>query len=55
MQFRRDSRLLTVTRPEAEQLVTRYLVWNDTKGRLEEVASLASVLPERCRPAAGTS
>jgi len=54
VQFRRDSRLLTVTRPEAEQLVTRYLVWNDTKGRLEEVASLASALPERCRPATGT-
>lgn len=54
VQFRRDSRLLTVTRQEGEQLVTRYLVWNDTKGRLEEVASLASALPERCRPATGT-
>ena len=54
VQFRRDSRLLTVTRPEAEQLVTRYLVWSDVKGRLEEVASLASALPERCRPATGT-
>lgn len=51
VQFRRDSRLLTVTRQEGEQLVTRYLVWNDPKGRLEEVASLASALPERCRPA----
>lgn len=54
VQFRRDSRLLTVTRQEGEQLVTRYLVWNDTKNRLEEVASLASALPERCRPATGT-
>lgn len=54
VQFRRDSRLLTVTRQEGEQLVTRYLVWNDAKGRLEEVASLASALPERCRPANGT-
>lgn len=54
VQFRRDSRLLTVTRQESEQLVTRYLVWNDTKGRLEEVASLSSALPERCRPAHGT-
>lgn len=54
VQFRRDSRLLTVTRQEGDQLVTRYLVWNDTKGRLEEVASLANALPERCRPATGT-
>ena len=47
--YRRDSRLLTVTRQEGEQLVTRYLVWDDGRSRLEEVASLSSALPERCR------
>ena len=49
VQFRRDSRLLTVTRQEGEQLVTRYLVWDDSRVRLEEVATLSSALPERCR------
>ena len=49
IQFRRDSRLLTVSRQEGEQWVTRYLVWDEAKARLEEVASLSSALPERCR------
>lgn len=51
LQFRRDSRLLTRTAPEADQLVTRYFVWDGETARLRSVATLASDLPERCAPA----
>lgn len=48
VQFRRDSRLLTITQREGEQRVTRYLVWNDATDRLESVATLSSSAPSRC-------
>jgi len=51
LQFRRDSRLLLVTGVSANQRVTRYFAWDPESGQLRLVASLASVLEERCAPA----
>jgi hypothetical protein len=48
LQYRRDSRLLTRTAREGDQLVTRYFVWDGENARLRGVATLASTLPERC-------
>jgi hypothetical protein len=48
LQYRRDSRLLTLTARDGEQLVTRYYVWDGEDGRLRSVAQLASTLGERC-------
>ena len=48
--FRRDSRLLTVTARDGEQLVTRYYVWDGDSGALRAVATLANALKERCVP-----
>jgi hypothetical protein len=48
LQYRRDSRLLTRTARDADQLVTRYFVWDGEAARLRSVATLASGLPERC-------
>jgi hypothetical protein len=48
LQYRRDSRLLTRTSRDADQLVTRYFVWDGEAARLRSVAMLASGLPERC-------
>ena len=56
LQFRRDSRLLTHTAREGNQLVTRYFLWDGEAARLRSLATLASDLPERCaepRAAAG--
>ena len=50
LQFRRDSRLLTVTARDGEQLVTRYYVWDGESGTLRVVATLANALKERCVP-----
>ena len=50
LQFRRDSRLLTVTARTGEQLVTRYYVWDGDSGALRAVATLANALKERCVP-----
>jgi hypothetical protein len=50
LQFRRDSRLLTVTSRERDRLLTRYFVWDTGRGVLRLVASLASDLNERCVP-----
>lgn len=49
VQFRRDSRLLTLTRQEGDQLVTRYLVWSEAQNRFETLTTLTSVAPERCQ------
>ncbi|MEI8296728.1 MAG: hypothetical protein WCH32_01775 [Pseudomonadota bacterium] len=46
--FRRDSRLLTVTGRDRNELVTRYYVWDADSGMLRPVAALASALGERC-------
>lgn len=54
LQFRRDSRLLTRTAREGEQLVSRYLVWDGEAARLRSVATLTSDLPERCTAPAAT-
>ena len=51
LQFRRDSRLLLVTGVSGKQRVTRYFAWDPESGQLRLVASLASVLEERCAPA----
>ena len=48
--FRRDSRLVTVTGRDKQELVTRYYVWDADRGLLRHVASLASALDERCQP-----
>jgi hypothetical protein len=48
LQFRRDSRLLTVTGREGDQLVTRYYAWEGEALRLHLVATLANRLDERC-------
>jgi hypothetical protein len=48
LQYRRDSRLLTRTARDSDQLVTRYFVWDGEAARLRSVATLASGLPERC-------
>ncbi len=53
LQYRRDSRLLTLTAREGDQLVTRYYVWDGESGRLRAVATLASAIDARCAPAAG--
>lgn len=50
LQFRRDSRLLTVTGSEKSELVTRYYVWDADAGVLKLVAALSSALVERCTP-----
>jgi hypothetical protein len=50
LQFRRDSRLLTVTAREGEQLVTHYYVSDGDSGALRAVATLANALKERCVP-----
>ena len=50
LQFRRDSRLLTVTGSEKSELVTRYYVWDAETGILKLVAALSSALVERCAP-----
>ncbi|HXQ32093.1 MAG TPA: hypothetical protein VN790_09040 [Steroidobacteraceae bacterium] len=50
LKFRRDSRLLTVTGQEGDQLMTRYFVWDADSGTLRRVASLASAVSERCVP-----
>lgn len=42
LQFRRDSRLLTVTGSEKSELVTRYFVWDAETGVLKPVAALSS-------------
>ncbi len=49
--FRRDSRLLTVTGREHNELVTHYYVWDTDAGTLRQVAALASALGERCATA----
>ncbi len=51
LQYRRDSRLLIRTAQDAEQLVTRYFVWDGEGARLRSVATLASDLPARCATA----
>jgi hypothetical protein len=48
LQYRRDSRLLTRTARDGDQLVTRYFVWDGEAARLRGVATLASGLAERC-------
>ena len=48
LQFRRDSRLLTVTGSEKSELVTRYFVWDADSGVLKPVAALSSALGEGC-------
>lgn len=48
--FRRDSRLVTVTGREQNELVTHYYVWDADGGQLRLAASLASALDERCAP-----
>jgi hypothetical protein len=48
LQYRRDSRLITITAREAEQLVTRYYVWDGEAARLTLVATLASGIGTRC-------
>ncbi len=48
LQFRRDSRLLTVTGISGTQQVTRYFAWDAEGGALRLVASLARPLDERC-------
>jgi hypothetical protein len=52
LQFRRDSRLLTVTGRDGDQLLTRYFVWEPDSGALRLAASLASAVSERCGPVA---
>ena len=47
LEFRRDSRLLTVTTPEGAQLLTRYFIWDADGGTLRAIASLAR-LSARC-------
>jgi hypothetical protein len=54
LQFRRDSRLLTLTARDGDQLVTRFYVWDGENGRLRTVAQLANTLRERCVAAPGT-
>jgi hypothetical protein len=49
VQYRRDSRLITVTAREGQELVTRYYVLDPQSHRLHLLASLASALEERCR------
>jgi hypothetical protein len=49
VQYRRDSRLLTVSAPDGAQFTTRYFVWDAEAGLLRQIASLASV-SERCVP-----
>jgi hypothetical protein len=49
LQFRRDSRLLTVSAPEGAQFMTRYFVWDAESGVLRQIGTLASV-SERCVP-----
>jgi hypothetical protein len=51
LQFRRDSRLLTVTGANGHERVTRYFVWDADAGTLRLVASLASALGAGCTPA----
>ena len=51
LQFRRDSRLLTVTGLSGMQRVTRYFAWDPESGALRLVVSLASALEERCAAA----
>jgi hypothetical protein len=48
LQFRSDSRLLTLTARDADSLVTRYFVLNPDTLTLRTVASLASEPPARC-------
>jgi hypothetical protein len=48
LQYRRDSRLLTITARDGEQLVTRYYVWDGEAARLTLVATLASAIGSRC-------
>lgn len=48
LQYRRDSRLMTITSREGEQLVTRYYVWDGEGARLTLVATLASGIGTRC-------
>ena len=50
LQFRRDSRLLTVTGTNARERITRYFVWDAEPGTLRLVASLASALGPNCTP-----
>ena len=46
--YRRDSRLITVTGRDGEELVTRYFVWEAGGGPLKPVAALAGASEERC-------
>ncbi|HXQ63237.1 MAG TPA: hypothetical protein VN787_00155, partial [Steroidobacteraceae bacterium] len=48
--FRRDSRLLTVTGQDRDQLLTSYFVWDPDSETLRQVASLARAVSERCAP-----
>lgn len=51
LQFRGDSRLITLTGRDADSLVTRYFVLNPETLALRIVASLASEPPARCAKA----
>lgn len=50
LQYRRGSRLLTVTSHEGTQLITKYLVVDPESGALRAVAALANSITERCKP-----
>jgi hypothetical protein len=48
LQFRRDSRLLTVTGASERGRLTRYFVWDPELGALKLIASLSSTADSRC-------
>jgi hypothetical protein len=50
LEYRADSRLLTLTGRAGDSLVTRYLVWNPDTLSFRTVAVLAAGRPARCAP-----
>jgi hypothetical protein len=48
VQYRADSRLLTVTQPDERSVVTRYYLWDEARGSLTEIASYRSSAQRYC-------
>jgi hypothetical protein len=48
VQHRADSRLITVTQPDDRSVVTRYYLWDESKGALTEMASYRASAQRYC-------
>lgn len=48
VQHRADSRLITVTQPDDRNVVTRYYLWDETRGSLTEMASYRASAQRYC-------